>query len=375
MSEVPTRLVRDALRDQAAAASPTCFDAETLGAWADGALNARERDAVESHAADCARCQAMLAAMAKSAPPPPARAWWRMPALGWIVPLTAAASAVLWFGTMEIRHAPTGPKAAASPQPAAQEAQTSLERRLDAPLSQPAASPPPPARARELASRATAPKVAGPAGAERPTPARTAPSGQAPTPLSDVAERRDTVARQEQTPIPAETRAEADARRTPASPSPSPPPASAPASGNATAAAAPPPRPEAFRAAESVMMKSSIAAPQPIVVSAPGAATRWRLLPGGIVERSTDGGATWQEQSTGVAVALTNGSATSSTTCWLVGPAGIVLLTTDGRTWHRVSIPEAIDVFSVRATDERSATVFAAGGRTFTTTDGGKTWK
>src|SRR5512138_325541 len=50
-----------------------CLDAETLAAWADGALDAGALAAAEAHAADCARCQAMLAAMARTAPLAPAQ--------------------------------------------------------------------------------------------------------------------------------------------------------------------------------------------------------------------------------------------------------------------------------------------------------------
>src|SRR5262245_13088315 len=74
-----------------------CLDADTLAAWADGALDAGALAAAEAHAADCARCQAMLAAMARTAPlaPTPAVAPWWNPSFRWLVPLTAAAAAVL----------------------------------------------------------------------------------------------------------------------------------------------------------------------------------------------------------------------------------------------------------------------------------------
>src|SRR5258708_26298161 len=67
MSDVPTRLLRETLRTPLTPAStPGCMDTETLAAWSDDALSAREREAVESHAAVCARCQALLAAMART---------------------------------------------------------------------------------------------------------------------------------------------------------------------------------------------------------------------------------------------------------------------------------------------------------------------
>ena len=55
MSDVPTRLLREALRDHMATEpSPGCVDSNTLAAWSDGTLSARERAAVESHFSNCA---------------------------------------------------------------------------------------------------------------------------------------------------------------------------------------------------------------------------------------------------------------------------------------------------------------------------------
>jgi photosystem II stability/assembly factor-like uncharacterized protein len=112
----------------------------------------------------------------------------------------------------------------------------------------------------------------------------------------------------------------------------------------------------------------------PALISSPNPNIRWQIVPGGGVQRSIDGGSTWQAQSTGVGVTLTAGAAPSPTICWLVGPGGIVLLSTDGRSWKRVAFPEATDLSTVRAIDDKSATVTTADGRAFGTTDGGVTW-
>src|SRR5258708_24414980 len=124
MSDVPTRLLRETLRTPLTPAStPGCMDTETLAAWSDDALSAREREAVESHAAVCARCQALLAAMARTTTPlaPRRRAWWRPSAVGWLVPLTAAAVAVaVWIDMSPARLAPPAaqaPRAADTPPP------------------------------------------------------------------------------------------------------------------------------------------------------------------------------------------------------------------------------------------------------------------
>jgi photosystem II stability/assembly factor-like uncharacterized protein len=53
----------------------------------------------------------------------------------------------------------------------------------------------------------------------------------------------------------------------------------------------------------------------------------------------------------------------------------VVLVTTDGRTLRRVSLPEAVRLVAVTAVDGSQATVTTVDGRKFTTLDGGLTWK
>jgi photosystem II stability/assembly factor-like uncharacterized protein len=60
--------------------------------------------------------------------------------------------------------------------------------------------------------------------------------------------------------------------------------------------------------------------------------------------------------------------------CWVVGRAGTVLLTTDGRRFQRLPFPETDDLAAVRAMDARTAIVTTADMRNFRTTDGGQTW-
>ena len=79
--------------------SDDCLDADTLAAWSEGLLEGVGRSSAESHASKCARCQAMLAVMARTTPVPvsgtgsPIRKWLML--LG---PAMAAAAAVaLWF--------------------------------------------------------------------------------------------------------------------------------------------------------------------------------------------------------------------------------------------------------------------------------------
>jgi len=120
-------------------------------------------------------------------------------------------------------------------------------------------------------------------------------------------------------------------------------------------------------------MARAAAAPVIQIVS-PNPSNRWRLLPGGAVQHSTDGGSTWETQPTGADVTLTAGASPAPVVCWLVGPRGRVVVSRDGATWKLVPLAEPIDLVSIRATDDKSASVTAADGRTFATTDGGVTW-
>ena len=102
----------------------------------------------------------------------------------------------------------------------------------------------------------------------------------------------------------------------------------------------------------------------------------WRIFVGNRVERSRDNGLTWTAIKVDAGLpSITDGSAPSGQICWLVGARGLVLVSADATTFTRAGAPAEIDLVSVRADNERSAVVTAADGRTFTTTDGGKTWK
>ena len=60
--------------------------------------------------------------------------------------------------------------------------------------------------------------------------------------------------------------------------------------------------------------------------------------------------------------------------CWIVGRGGAVYLTTDGTRFMRLPFPEMVDLVAVTATDDRNAIVSAADGRSWQTTDQGRTW-
>jgi hypothetical protein len=295
-----------------------CLDPETLALWVDDGLSAAERAAAERHVADCARCQATLAALVRTAPvlerQPP---WWQTLKAAWLAPVAAAATALaIWIAV-----------------PGAPPPRSSQE---SVPASAPAAPSPQPAK--EEAQRA-------PATAAKPP----------------VVERRDEKRLVDKAPT-SEVAA--------APPLEAAPP---PAANESPAAAAPRAFSEGAAAdaiSKSARQANSIASE--IVPSNP--LSRWRITRGRIVEHSTDGGTTWQEQPTGATSTLAALSAPSPLVCWVVGQAGVVLLSTDGLTWRRMGFPTTADLVSVRATDERTARVTDVSGRRYVTTDGGMTW-
>jgi len=352
------RLLAAALNARAGSATDGgCLDAETLAAWADEALDARERASAEAHAADCARCQALLAAMVKTRPPAAeARSWWRVPAFGWLIPVTVAATAlVIWIAVpnrVPVQISDGGAQAVdqvTAPQaPAPRSAPLESAPLEDAKAQTPPGGSPQSQVAKELGRSVAPPSV-------------------------DLRERRK------------EEALEKDAFRTEgaAAKALSEAVSVAPAAPSAGAAPAPAREPAPSQSADANTMRAAAPAsarvsafanaPEALVVSS-NPSTRFRLLRGGNVQRSADAGATWRTETTGATETLTAGASPSPSVCWLIGPSGTVLLSTDGRSWRRVAFPETVDLRSVAATDHENATVTAADGRVFVTTDGGRTW-
>jgi hypothetical protein len=126
-------------------------------------------------------------------------------------------------------------------------------------------------------------------------------------------------------------------------------------------------------AAESVMVLAKSKALG--LIAAPGGQILWRLGAAGIIERSTNKGATWTMQTSGVVNDLLTGSAPSEKICWVAGRGGVILRTTDGGAhWHKLESPVSSDWTSVFAVNEREATLSTDEGA-YQTTDAGLTWK
>jgi hypothetical protein len=124
-------------------------------------------------------------------------------------------------------------------------------------------------------------------------------------------------------------------------------------------------------------MKSSVFERQPaaLVVRTPDEGVQYRVVEVGVVERSDDGGASWQDQRVTAKTEILAGAAPSVDVCWLVGRGGIVLMTTDGKNWKKIPSAAEVDLVAVTAADATFATVVTADGRKFSTQNGGTTWQ
>jgi len=144
----------------------------------------------------------------------------------------------------------------------------------------------------------------------------------------------------------------------------------------AAAAPAPPAKPVAGYAGATSMMEE-VAVSNPRLIAPPSSHVLWRAGRAGSIDFSSDGGASWSRQTSGVLVDLLTGSAPSDQVCWIVGRVGAILLTADGGAhWKAVSSPLAEDLGGVRATDAQHAVIWnARATKSFQTGDGGLTWR
>jgi hypothetical protein len=340
------RLLRQSFKLPQGGVTDSCLDAETLAAWLDDDLSGAALDMAQSHVANCDRCQSLIATMVRTtdqvrpalAQAAPTRRRW----IPWLFPLAAAAAAVaVWVAV---------PRDSGTPVPNA----VDVRQRADAQASAPA----------RLDRRE-------PAGLDKQLegrPAR-APEGLAAAreaPSTTLAKRDEASRNQAQS---AQLRKDAgrlEADRLEGRL------ADQTAQPVAVPAAAPPVTLEAQKAVQAPSA-NRLAGPAGIVIVSPDPSVRWRLV-GSAVERSTNGGSQWDVVFSDAAVATTAGGAPSPLVCWVVGRGGLVLLSTDGRTFSRLAFPEVTDLSGVQATDAKSASVSTPDGRVFATADGGVTW-
>lgn len=353
-----------------------CLDAETVAAWMDGGLDAAGVAAAEAHASNCERCQALLATVVRTMPASseahiapgfsrgaPARLWkW------WFAPLAATAAAVtIW---MVVPQRPMQPSAA-----------TQIAR--DTAEESARAQQPPPA---EFAPQVPPPAATAPTrdNSRRNLPAA---SNQAQNKVADAAAdtskldaealgRKDAQGKREEGKALAEMRQAAES-------------AAAPPAAVAAGASAERMREASSSAREqsSELRRDKPAAPSigavsqlrkqastPTVVS-PDPNSRWRIIAGGTIERSEDGGRIWIPVRRVPSEEVLAGASPGRLVAWLVGRNGLVLLATDGTNFTRLPFPESVDLVSVSSPEPRIAIITTADGRTFRTEDAGRNWR
>ena len=113
--------------------------------------------------------------------------------------------------------------------------------------------------------------------------------------------------------------------------------------------------------------------PAIVVIARSNDEVRWRIEVGQIF-RSDDHGTSWRPQQGATTSRLLAASAPSGNVCWAAGKGGVVVRTTNGRTWDAVTPPTADDIVQVFARSAADATVRSADGERFSTVDGGSTW-
>ena len=339
MSRDRDRILEQALKHELRAAdmaaTDACLDAETLGAWADDGLDAAAMVAAEAHVSSCARCQALVGAMMKSAPGTETPgtlgsrgtlgtfSLWRW----WLAPIAAGVTAVtLWMVVPEQQKVAMAP-----PQPAAEKAQENTIAVEQAPQ---ASTIPPAAPARERTEPSD--RLAAGAREDRRQLRDQAPKEKAESKLADADRARENA----------------------------PPPAAA-----APAAVAEAPAPIA------ALQKRAADRFTPLEIPTLDPSLGWRVV-GDRIERSDNGGTTWTVKRQNSSDGIVAGSAPSNAVGWFVGRAGRVLLTIDsGATFADVSLAEPLDLASIAAIDARNASVYSVVGRRFRTDDGGRTWR
>jgi hypothetical protein len=304
------RLLQQTQPPSAGLASDMCLDPETVAAWTDGTLTSDERRMAEAHAAACGRCQAVLAAMAQTQPvaASPRPAWWRKPAIRWLVPLAAAEIGLLVW----IFVAPRGQPAVAIP----------VEPSVAAVRSQPPATPAPEPAAAPARDLQKAP-VAAP-GAAKAAPAAQANAG------ADAAQSR---AAFDELAAPVGEMARRNALAAPLLVIPSPAAASAwrlTSDGGIE------------RTVDGATWVRQDVGP-PVSVSAGASPSRdvvWMVGANGLVLLSTDG-RTWQRRNLGEAVQLIAVRPADALTATVTTADGRAFVTHDaGLTWARVPLQE-----------------------------------
>ncbi len=408
MSEVP-KFVRQRLEQQSLGGHP---DANLLAAFTEGALSGGEREQVLAHLSACATCREIMALSlpeGPSAAAQPALArmrWARWPMLRW-AGVTAAvvvvAAAVMFQHSRRAAleqfvrtEAPAKPATSDQAQPAiatakskpvaesgphekraesnsrqakSEQAEEKKDtRRFDAPISVPQAQP----AANAMTTRQPAGELAMQA-ADAPQKAQAPPQpaaigGSAPGVVGGAAAVDQAQLQQQAASKPPQA--------TPRAPQGSV--ESVQVVRGADAVAAEPQARIKAKAALNRAVDGVGPAPAMETTAYRTHVARWRVSADGAVERSPDGGQTWQRLGIGNAPFRTVASVDGQV--WAGGAGGTLYHSRDnGRTWRQVVVKSAdltlhSDIARVEFNDVQHGIVTTTGGETWTTADGGATW-
>jgi Putative zinc-finger len=380
-----------------AGAGNDCPEPEMLAAYFERSLDADETAHVELHLSECARCRDQLAALGRveeagaapvvQAPRHQPRASWLWD-WRWLAPVAA----VLVIDAVWATRRPELTRIAEQPTSAVATPQSALQAPpQDKQLSQPSLTAPAP-------SAVPAPTKAAPAASAREAKSQIRVDSQiaaAPPPPKPAASSANAVSA-ENLPFSARDLVAPNelSKKTVA------PPQTAPASGAPIVAGTGRGNGVGIAggvAAGAVVVDSARAKQQRVatnglqtqaeivttteeqlsasfIVHTPDKRILWRIGNAGFIERSGDGGLTWNGTLPKQNAHYNVGSAPSAKVCWLVGNDGIILLTQDASNWQTIPPPMQTNFVAIAARDAWTATVTTADGRKFTTTNQGESW-
>jgi hypothetical protein len=317
-----------------------CVAPEVLAAYYDRTLSRGERNRVESHLGSCARCQTMMASMARADDSDTTRPRETAGGFFW---LTRVLAPVTMLGIVIVIAIGIRNRAQPKPETLAM-ASPAVSRKLE--LAERAPAAPPAFEAN--ASKPAAPSIAAPPVAGTSHQEYGFQTQRASAPPAAVAD----LASAAQSRMQMQSRAAGSMA------------AGAAASGSMAAGSMAP---------GSIAMTAKAAAAANIVYS-PDRSVTWRFGNAGTIARWTSATG-WVAQPSGVTTNLLAASAPSNDVGWMAGKSGTIIRTLDGGAhWQLITPPSRKNFVAITSTDSNNASIVGADGARFSTRDGGVTW-
>jgi Putative zinc-finger len=367
------------------ASGEPCPSPEIFAAYYEHSLDPEETERYDRHLASCSACRAILAGVARASVDTsvpahesraPRRRWNDLRV--WLIPAAAGLAAVLIVVAL-YRHSATGPQhgaelamqraepapivsappsTEAAPQPASPPTVLPESRQSDVATDslkkvQPQPAPPDSNSAFALSGHANS-RAAGASSADRKSASSAAPP-PAPPPVSAAS---------------SETAANvtSEAQLTPSAPGQAKQFDKLETQNRAPQQLGPPANALMARRNSGALLNDHL------VVTSPGSSITWTIHTNH-VQYAENGQPAPVQDFLPTNSAIAAGSSPGGNVCWLVGAAGAVVRTTDGRNWLAANSPANVDLTGITATTAKAATVTASGGKIYVTSDGGQTWK